>query len=775
MQYVSKINKQNFDLKLELFHRRQRTDALEGKLDALKAKLDALDADNRELQETTEQLLRALQTRDEAIKEAVGLIDDRDVKLEEMNRLVADLQASTTTPELESQLLSKSSEPSEQPLAQVDGALPSTPLTTRMPDHQKDSQGAGSPRDKSTPGVDKALWRTPSFLTENKKSTQALRSLYASDGCSTPGNLSVFSLPRPGSLFSADEQKPEADPDGFMLNSPRLSMLSESSFRSVYGKAKGSDQISAKQKERRPYDESSSEDERLLQDSKQDNTDIHKWMSESKTSPTRRRFGKDRRGDHFSSIDEVVDDIPTEVQTAQRARQMSPRSPSRQKREESVNFQPLPALGGTMFGHDILPPTPDTMSTTNIEANSNAPSIITEKSLMDGAPFGANHHRAFALEGRPQTAESSGDPRLDPAPIFDEKDTVMKSDGEYESTQVALSDAGTAGNPQLPHQASTFMTGSLNSKRKVSAVPVRPLLTSYATDMMFNGEGYGSVQPTRTMSYPSPPEGKNRRSVQFPPAGQEASEVSKTVNESHSTKSRAGGRNAMVTPMRERLGTSPTESLSDGRGAESWTQSETENSDRRLSASLHSSSSRIRSLFGKRTSPSAKSGPALSESPSSNVQSYTPPSTSRHRRPSSIHLQNGSKPLPDPPASRIARPSSAKDPNHSQFGTARRYSVITEATAGLGAHGVNLSKTDSVEDSVELARGADLPYGRASISGVVHRRTDSESQQNNRIMGGDEAIGVAGRKWGIGVGRSTSTKVKEVWGMKEGWMKNRQK
>lgn len=774
MQYVSKLNKQNFDLKLELFHRRQRTGTLEVKLNALEAKLDASEADKKELQGINEELLRALESRDEAVREAVGLLYDWEVKMDEMKRFVADLQASTTTPGLESQLLSKSSEPSEQPLAQVDDALPSTPFTTRMSDHQKDSQGARSPRDKSTPGVEKAPCRMPSFLMENKKSTQALRSLYASDGGSSPGNLSVFSLPRPGSLFSADE-KPEADSDGFMLNSPRLSMLSESSFRSVYGKAKGSDQISAKHKERRPYDESSSEDERPLQDSKQHNPNIHKWMSESKITPTRRRFAKDRRGDHFSSIDEVVDDIPNEVQTVQRARQMSPRSPSRQKREETVNFQPLPALGGTMFGHDILPPTPDTMSTANIEANSNAPSIITEKSLRDGAPFGANHHRAFALEGRPQTAESSSDPKLDPASIFDEEDTVIKSDGEHESTQVALSDAGTVGNPQLPHQGSTFMTGSLNAKRKVSALPVRPLLTSYATDMMFNGEGYGSVQPARTMSYPSPPEGKNRRSVQFPPAGHEASEVSKIVNDSHSTKSRAGGRNAMVTPTRERFGTSPTESLSDGRGAESWTQSETENSDRRRSASLHSSSLRIRSLFGKRTSPSAKSGPALSDSPLSNLQSNTTPPTSRHRRPSSIHLQNSSKPLPEPPASRIARPSSAKDPAHGQFGTARRYSNITDATASLMAHGVNPSKPDSGEDSVELARGADLPFGRASTGGVVHRRVDSESQQNNRIMGGDEAIGVAGRKWGIGVGRSTSTKVKEAWGMKEGWMKNRQK
>lgn len=758
IQYVSKINKQNFDLKLELFHRRQKTEALEAKLE----RLDMLERDNKELQEINEELLRELEKRDGAVREAVVLICDLEARLDAIEPMVADLPRSKTTPEPESRPFDEPGDPSEQLLSQVDSALPSTPLTTRMLDDRKESRAARSPADRSTPGVEKPPWRTPSFLKEKKTSTQALRSLYSSDGYSTPGNPSVFSLPRPGSLFVADEQKPEADPDSVMLNSPRLSMLSESSFLSVYGKAKGSDLISAKKKERRPYDESSSEDERPLQDNKQSNPNIHKWMNESKRTPPRRRFANERRGDQFSSIDEVVDDRPNETQPLHRARQMLPQSPSRQKREEPVSFQPLPPLGGTMFGHDVLPPTPDTMSTSNIEAHSTAPSIITEKSLMDGTPFGANNYRPFAPEERPQTAESSGNPfKLDPIPIFDDEDTVRKSDGEYDSTHVAQSDADTIGNPQVPHPRSAFMNGSLNSKRQVSAVPVRPSLTSYATDMMFNGEGYGSVQPGRTMSYPSPAEEKRRRSVQFPPAGNEASDILKTANESRSTRSRAGGRNALVTPTRERLGAPSTESPSDGRGGESWTPSDTENSDRQKPSSLG-----LRALIGKITSPSAKSGAALSEPPAE-FQNCSPPSTSRHRRPSSVHLQNGSKPLPDPPATRIARPSSAKDPHHGPFGTARRYSLIPDASY---AQGVNPSKPEPGKDSVELAHGVELPYGKASMGGVVHRRTDSESRQSNRITGGDEAGGVTGRKW-VGLGRSASAKVKEGFS----GLRNRQK
>lgn len=732
-QYVSKINKENFDLKLELFHRRQKTGALEAKLE----RLDILERNNKELQEINEDLLLELEKRDAAVREAVGLICDLQARLEVVEPLAAGLQLSAATPELESRTFHESRGPYEQPLSPVDGALPSTPPTTRMSDYRKDSQIARSPVDSSAPGIEKP-YRTPSFLKENKKSTQALRSLYSSDGYSTPGNPSMFSLPRPGSLFSADEQKSEVDPDGFVLNSPRLSMLSESSFLSVYGKAKESDLISAKKTESRPYDESSSENEHSRQDSKQHNPNIHKWINESKKPPPKRRFAKDRRDDRFSSIDQVVDDIPNEAQPVQRARQIPSRSPSHQNREEPVSFQPLPPLGGTMFGQDVLPPTPDTMSTSNIEANSSAPSIITEKSLLDGTPFGATNYSVFAPEERPQTTESSGDPfKLDPTLIFDEEETVMKSDDEP------------------PHQTSTFMNGSLNAKRQVGAVPPRPLLTTYATDMMFNGEGYDSIQPARTMSYPSPAEGKRRRSVQFPPAGHEASEMLKTVYGSHSTKSRVSGKNSIVTPKRERLGASPTESSSDGRGGESWSPSDAENNDRRQSSSV-----RLKNLFGKLTSPTVKSGAALSEPLSSELQSHTPPSSSRHRRPSSVHLQNSSKPLPDPPATRIARPTSARDPNHSQFGTARRYSLIPDASMVHGAQGSNSSKGEPGNDSVEPAREVDLPYGKASTGGVLHRRTDSESRQSNRITGSDEAVGVAGRKWGIGIGRSASAKMK---------------
>lgn len=745
-QYVSKINKQNFDLKLELFHRRQKTEALEAKLE----RLDKVESDNQECHAINEALLLQLEQRNAAVTEAVGMICVYEAKIEELEE---EKRLRATTPEPESQAYNEFGDPS----GQVDSALPITPPTTWMLDSRKDSHAAKSPSEISAPGVENPPRRMPSFLKENKRSTQALRSLYSSDGYSTPGNPSVFSLPRPGSLFLADDQRPEADPDGCTLNSPRLSMLSESSFMSVYGKAKGSDLISPKKKESRPHDESSSEDERPPLDPKQHNPNIHKWIDESKRTSPKRRLANDSRGDRFSSIDEVVDDIPNDTQPVQKARQMLPRPPSRQKREESVNFQPLPPLGGTMFGHDVLPPTPDTMSTANIEAHSAAPSIITERSLMDGLPFEANNYRALPPALRPGTAETSGGPsNLDPSPIFVEGDALIKSDGDYESTQVAQSDTGTIGNPQLSHPASTFLNGSLNTRRQGSALPVRPLLGAYATDMMFNGEGYASVQPARTMSYPSPAEGKRRRSVQFPPAGREASDMPKTKNESHSTRSRAGGKNTIVTPTRERLGAPASESPSNGRGGESWSPSDTDNSERRQSSSV-----RLKNLFGKFTSPGTKSGAAPSESPVSEFQSNTLPSASRHRRPSSVHLQNGSKPLPDPPTSRIARPSSARDPNHSQFGTARRYSLAPDGSA-LGAQGVHSSKPEPGKDSVDLARGADdLPYGKASIGGLVHRRTDSESWQSNRVMGGDETVSVAGRKWGVGIGRSASAKMKE--------------
>ncbi|KAL8742613.1 MAG: hypothetical protein Q9184_008225, partial [Pyrenodesmia sp. 2 TL-2023] len=65
-EYISKINKQNFDLKLEIFHRRQRSEALEAKAE----KAVELQIQNDELRQINDDLLLELEKRDVAVEEA---------------------------------------------------------------------------------------------------------------------------------------------------------------------------------------------------------------------------------------------------------------------------------------------------------------------------------------------------------------------------------------------------------------------------------------------------------------------------------------------------------------------------------------------------------------------------------------------------------------------------------------------------------------------------------------------------------------------------------
>ena len=68
--YITKTDKQLFDLKLELFHGRQRAESLESQLEKMKV----LETENEEIQKTNEELFRELEQRDTAIREAVNMI-----------------------------------------------------------------------------------------------------------------------------------------------------------------------------------------------------------------------------------------------------------------------------------------------------------------------------------------------------------------------------------------------------------------------------------------------------------------------------------------------------------------------------------------------------------------------------------------------------------------------------------------------------------------------------------------------------------------------------
>lgn len=198
-QTVSTLHKQNFDLKLELYHRRERQDELE-------EKLETVQAENNELKEMRQVIDTELEKRDKAIAEAVAMI----VRLEEQ---VSDL---VREKEIVRFVESDTSYCHPRP-QQVDGAENSgVPLTPKM----KSLELFG------VVGGGKTLERVPSFLSERSEQTENLRNVVLS-GRTNHGRMRRVS-------------EASAEPNDLnRVGSPSLSMLSESSFVSVYGSKDG--------------------------------------------------------------------------------------------------------------------------------------------------------------------------------------------------------------------------------------------------------------------------------------------------------------------------------------------------------------------------------------------------------------------------------------------------------------------------------------------------------------------------------------------------------
>ncbi|PBP23439.1 hypothetical protein BUE80_DR005564 [Diplocarpon rosae] len=179
---VSTLHKQNFDLKLELYHRRQRQETMEARLEELERTV----AQQAELRDLNDQLLAELQKRDQAVEEAVSMICDLEEKIQRLMQDREDVQAFDATYERES-------------------GSPPPDFSSSPPQWAREM--ASRPKKVS---------RMPSFLSETTEGNEALRSLY---------------LPHNGCSDATLPQLPEEDG----TDSPRLSLLSESSFISVYG------------------------------------------------------------------------------------------------------------------------------------------------------------------------------------------------------------------------------------------------------------------------------------------------------------------------------------------------------------------------------------------------------------------------------------------------------------------------------------------------------------------------------------------------------------
>ncbi|KAK0740012.1 hypothetical protein B0T18DRAFT_332961, partial [Schizothecium vesticola] len=377
-QTLSTLHKQNFDLKLELFHRREKQTALEEHVEKLESEKAATDDMN-------DQLLAELEKRDKAVEEAVAMIVVLEARVEQLIQ--------------EREMVRRVEE---------DGLFYNRSLS-RGPD------SASTPKMRSleAPQFDndaRALNRMPSFMSEQSEHTANLRNVYLGV------RGSVLSLQR-----TAEDAHDVERTEHNGVSSPTLSVLSESSFLSIYG-----------QKNEPPSsplapDSPSSFDGPVK--------DRESTPGVGITTPSRPRRSSAARGSQFHNITGVLDLAGSPLQRLERLEMAlsamgdaSRPSTSHQEKMSLQHPRPLPQLPaqpktkqekrdalekvltqahlGRSFSNHHLPPTPDTISTSTLRRFQNSndtlsreESLATERSYLALSETTASQASAFEDDG----------------------------------------------------------------------------------------------------------------------------------------------------------------------------------------------------------------------------------------------------------------------------------------------------------------------------------------------------------------------------------------
>ena len=405
--------------------------------------------------------------------------------------------------------------PPSSPPPMPGNVAPQTPLLNKSTSKSSLSQAIPSRLIESTmPATVQTPARTPSFLTSEKNSAGALRSLYLAGEDERRGVFGRTPLSRYGSVVGPEQATPGSPrtiSEGW--NSPRLSVLSESSFLSVYGKIK-------------PLDLDSQDDDVTVEDGEhhkdgnprlRDQTSaerMERWMDNPVTPSkgSRSPSSSAERKDQYLSIGDVLQK-PTRTSEAMSSRNSPQKSLENvQKRGRHPLHLESVSFGGPIFGQGLLPPTPDTMSTIDPDGfNGSKSSIVTEKSLLDGSLEPARSHGSLAPNGRPSTSNGvDGRGQSNKATSWDRHVNfadLASSDGELESTCADKGDwdahvLGGNGSRNVPFVSKPW-------------VMANPQTQWSGRDMMFNGEGIEELASRERRSDPSLRSGR-RRSLQFP-------------------------------------------------------------------------------------------------------------------------------------------------------------------------------------------------------------------------------------------------------------------
>ncbi|OQE08756.1 hypothetical protein PENVUL_c008G09689 [Penicillium vulpinum] len=442
-QYVSKMNKLNFDLKLEVFHRAQQIATYEKKLERmaemeeqlahmadLVAEVEELrttEKDNQILRESNEQLRLDLDKRDLAVTEAVELICQLESKIEILENGGRVSMISMSRP-----ITADGSEAS---------ALKSRAMI-EIPERTSSMRNSSilSVTQRQTSSELRRLSKAPSFLRADNKSTATLRSLYTPEE-ETQSRSARTELSKSASFHTTTEaMEPE---------SPRLSVLSECS-------------------ELNPFDTPM-----RWQEFDQLEIPIRRSPStagsvDSYVPPNRREESKEDQIDRWMQSREEVNQT---VITRRRNRALSDATKVSIPSFTTDLYAPKPRgrgrLDASLFGGIRLPPTPDTMSTAYANganrSNGSNGSIRARKSPQTESDLFFSGRRV----NRPRSAEEMASPysfngsELDVSMqtncsdtprigvTADESRTILPSFNPVSSKASALLGPGSPGNPVI--------------------------------------------------------------------------------------------------------------------------------------------------------------------------------------------------------------------------------------------------------------------------------------------------------------------------------------
>ncbi|RKF61163.1 putative serine threonine protein kinase domain protein [Golovinomyces cichoracearum] len=315
-EQASSLHKQNYNLKLELFHRRDRQSKLEAEL----ATARKIIKEQSECQEINDMLLAELDRRDQAVDEAINLITSLEEQIEflreENQRLCQDRNN--------------------------DNEYAADSIQSFSHYH---NERCGSPLSNRQISLPRPLPKVPSFLSDQSEGTEALRSLYAKNTRPSVSNLSK--------LEEDEGDESLRDP----IDSPRLSVLSrlsESSFVSVYGDKNAQDTASQ---------ESTTEISPA----------VLNWVEKAPKTGKLVPLTPPLQKTQFTSLDNVVNSSPrrrSESLSAHTTKDIIVNTQAH--RNPSSNFNRFEL-------RQALPPTPDTFCTSKLQVERNSVETLNQK------------------------------------------------------------------------------------------------------------------------------------------------------------------------------------------------------------------------------------------------------------------------------------------------------------------------------------------------------------------------------------------------------------